>query len=69
MAFDREKEPGDELEDYGDELSSDYREEEEATGEEGEELEEEISYKREKGAVEEKLPPAPPSLHLQEVME
>src|SRR6267143_1366975 len=46
MAFDTEKEPGDELEDYGNELSSDYREEEGGAGE-GEEIEEEVSYERE----------------------
>jgi hypothetical protein len=45
MAFDDENEPGDELEDFGDELSSDYKEEtEEGLGEEGEEIEEEVSY-------------------------
>jgi hypothetical protein len=33
MVFDRDRDPSDELEDYGDELTSDYREE----GEEGEE--------------------------------
>ena len=45
MAFDDENEPGDELEDFGDELSSDYKEEtEEGLGEEGEEIEEEVSF-------------------------
>ncbi len=50
MAFDTEKEPGDELEDYGNELSSDYREEEGGAGE-GEEIEEEVSYEREETTV------------------
>ena len=46
MDFDQEDRPGDELEDYGDELSSDYKEEEEEiSGEEGDELAEEVSYK------------------------
>ncbi len=36
MAFDDENEPGDELEDFGDELSSDYKEEaEEGLGRRG----------------------------------
>jgi len=39
MDFDKDEKAGDELEDYGDELSSDYKEEaEERLGEEGEEL-------------------------------
>ena len=47
MALDKENDAGD-LEDYGEELSSDYREEEEeSAGEEGEELGEEVSYETE----------------------
>ena len=45
MAFDDENERGDELEDFGEELSSDYKEEtEEGLEGEGEEIEEEVSY-------------------------
>ena len=39
MAFDDQKQHGDDLEELGEELSSDYKEEE-GLGEEGEELEE-----------------------------
>ncbi len=46
MALDDENEHGDELEDFGEELSSDYKEEtEEGLGEEGEEIEEEVAYR------------------------
>ena len=44
MAFDDENESGNELEDFGEELSSEYREEEEeGPGEEGEDIEEEAA--------------------------
>ena len=36
MVFDRDRDTGDELEDYGDELASDYREEGEEEAEAGE---------------------------------
>ncbi|MBZ5544873.1 MAG: hypothetical protein LAO07_14530 [Acidobacteriia bacterium] len=74
MAFDvNDREPGDDLEDYGDELSSDYKEEEaEQAAEEGEELEEEVSYETEESAkvetpAEPRARAAPPSglLHRQ----
>ena len=54
MAF-RDSDSGD-PENFNDELSSDYREEEEAAGEEGEELDGEVSY--EGVEVEETLPAA-----------
>jgi len=45
MVFDRDRDPSDELEDYGDELTSDYREEgEEEPSEGAEDLEDEVSY-------------------------
>ena len=64
MAFDDENEPGDELEDFGDELSSDYKEEaEEGLGDEGEELEEEVSYEIEETVTTVPVPePAPVAL-------
>ena len=57
MAFDDENEHGDELEDFGDELSSDYKEEtEESLGDEGEEMEEEVSFEVEETVT---APPEP----------
>jgi outer membrane biosynthesis protein TonB len=58
MKIDKGNEPGDELEDFGDELSSDYKEEE-AAGEEGEELEEEVSYEAGETTIPVKTPGAP----------
>ena len=60
MAFDEEKAPGDDLEEFGDELSSDYREEEEGANEE-EELEEEVSYEAEVTTPPAVAPPPPAS--------
>ena len=60
MAFDKEHQPGDELEDYGEELSSNYREEdEETTGDEGKDLEEEVSYDSEETVKPSKAPASP----------
>lgn len=58
MVFDSDgREPGEELEDFGDELSSDYREEEEDLGaDEGEVPEAEISYEAEEVVVTTPMP-------------
>jgi len=60
-----DREPGEELEDFGDELSSDYREEEEdLDGDEGDMPEHEISYEVEETAekpLEIVLPTPPPA--------
>ncbi len=58
MAIDDDKEKGDDLEELGEELSSDYKEEE-GLGEEGEELEEEVAYEVEKTVAPAAVPTAP----------
>ena len=54
-----DKGPGDDLEEFGDELSSDYREEEEGIGDEEEELDEEVSYESEGTSVSVAVPSVP----------
>ena len=57
MLLDDENEPAKETEGYGEEVSSDYREEEEeASDQEDEALEEEVSYESETKVIE--APPA-----------
>jgi hypothetical protein len=65
MMFDSDdREPGDELEDFGEDLSSDYREEEDELGvDDGEMPEEEISYEVEApmGRAPQIVSPPPPA--------